>query len=102
MIDNALNVALQSNDYYGSVNPSCDGRNASAVPKVYDLVFRNVSAKSKGVGADFKGLPQQGGEIHGIFLDEVNIQSDGVAWKCSDVKGSSTSAVHPTPCKSLQ
>jgi|EP00505_MAST-04D_sp_SCG-Rhode-Island_P000625 polygalacturonase len=102
LIDDALNVALQLNDHYGSANPSCHGRNASAVPKVYDLVFRNVSAKSKGVGADFEGLPQQGGEIHDIFLEEVNIQSDGVAWKCSEVKGSSTSTVHPAPCKSLQ
>ena len=102
VMDNAIGVAMQANDFYGSVNPSCRGRNASAVPHVYDLTFRNISAKGKGDGADFKGLTHEGGEIHGIVLDDVDLQVGGTPWTCSSVKGSSTESVRPTPCKSLQ
>ena len=53
IMDRALNYALQANDYYGNPNPSCMGRNATAVPHVHGLTYRNITARGKGKGGRF-------------------------------------------------
>jgi hypothetical protein len=107
MMDNAIDVAIQANDYYGSRNPSCGSKNATAVPLLNHLYYNNVTALGgKGIAVDFTGLTGYGddGRIHEVFMEEVDLtRTRGTpSWRCKQVDGrANPTNVFPKPCKAL-
>jgi hypothetical protein len=97
--------AIQANDFYGSHNPSCGLRNATATPRVELLENSNVRALTNlgdKPAADFEGLAER--PITRVRMRNVVLPSSaggGSEWSCKQVAGESSGVV-PTPCKELQ
>ena len=108
VVDNAINVVIQANDHYGSRNPSCGSRNATAVPLLGNLLYHNITALGgDGIGVDFTGLSGYGrnGVIQNVQLDRVDLsRTKGFpSWHCAQVEGhANRKNVFPLPvCKAL-
>ena len=98
-MENAIHSAIEANDFYGSHNPFCHGRNASAVPVISNITYENIRAGGSG-GVDFQGLSQQG--ISGVSLRNVTLLDvRPFMYTCSHVSGTSEQ-VHPEPCTELR
>jgi mannosylglycoprotein endo-beta-mannosidase len=95
-MENTIHSAIEINDFYGSINPACHGRDAGAVPAVDGVVFHDIRAHGKG-GIAFEGLPQKA--IMGIAMHNVTVvkEGGGPVWKCANVEGGSATDVVPPP-----
>jgi mannosylglycoprotein endo-beta-mannosidase len=95
-MENTIQSAIEVNDYYGSINPACHGRDAKALPAIQDLAFQDIRARGKG-GIDFEGLSQKA--ITGVFMGNVTVlkEAGGSVWKCAYVEDGVATAVVPHP-----
>ena len=109
-IERFLTHAIEVNDFYGSPNPACAGRNASAAPHIADIKYAGVVASADRQwwrdpaahpAASFEGLADQ--HITGVHLEDVVLpgNSTAAAWDCRNVSGASGRGVHPAPCRAL-
>jgi len=97
-MDNAVHAAIEANDFYGSVNPFCKGRDKNAVPVVRGIAYVDVFVAGGPGGVDFEGLPQQA--IEDVRLVNVTLANVSAPFSCSNVSGTSRQ-VSPPPCPAL-
>ena len=99
-IDNAIGWAIQANDFYGSSNKACHGREANAVPKISDLRFENITAHGTGNGANFVGLSTA--FVRGVVLSNVTLLTQGKeTYTCNDTVGKYDAHCSPRPCRNF-
>ena len=100
-IKNAINWGIQVNDYYGSHNKACHGRDKNAAPNVTGITFENVVAYGVGNGANFEGL--HNAPVMNILLKNVTLKTTGdVIYQCNVTDGRFDDNCQPTPiCSNL-
>ena len=92
-------ICKEANDFYGSPNPSCHGRDSNALPTIQGIVYENIRAIGTG-GVNFKGLSQK--PITDVVMNNVTVmkKGTGAVFTCSHVEGIANNVV-PMPCKEL-